>query len=281
MSEVSMPNKRPNIKDLDREAYEIRKDIIRMLGQAGSGHPGGSLSAVEILMGLYYYKLRHRPKDPQWTDRDRFILSKGHACPVLYVILARCGYFSREELATLRKFGSKLQGHPDRIKLPCLENSSGSLGQGLSIANGIALGAKLDKKQYRVYCLLGDGETDEGQIWESAMTASNYKLDNICAIVDRNRLQIDGYTEEVMGLDPYLDKWEAFGWHVIEINGNDIRKVMDAYDQAESVRDRPTMIIAHTIKGKGVSFMEDRVEWHGKAPKGGQVTSALKELERS
>lgn len=271
--------KRPDIKKLEQEAVEIRKDIIRMLGEAGSGHPGGSLSSVEIMMGLYYYKLRCQPEKPDWPDRDRFILSKGHVCPGLYTIMARKGYFPREELMTLRKFGSRLQGHPHMLKLPGLETSCGSLGQGLSVANGIALGARLDKKDYRVYCLLGDGETDEGQVWEAAMTASHYKLDNICAIIDRNRLQIDGFTEDVMKLEPLGGKWKSFGWHVIEINGHSIKEVMDAYDEAERTKEKPTMIIAHTIKGKGVSFMEDKAEWHGVAPKGEQIALALKELD--
>lgn len=273
-----MEKKRPNIKELKKEAMEIRKDIIRMLGEAGSGHSGGSLSSVEIMMGLYYYKLRYNPKKPDWSDRDRFILSKGHVCPCLYTVMARCGYFPREELMTLRKLYSRLQGHPHMLKLPGLETSCGSLGQGLSIANGIALGARLDKKGYRVYCLLGDGETDEGQVWEAAMTANHYKLDNLCAIIDRNRLQIDGFTEDVMKLEPIGKRWESFGWHVIEVDGHNIKEVMDAYDEAEKIKGKPTMIIAHTTKGKGVSFMEDKVEWHGVAPKGEQIELALKEL---
>lgn len=273
-----MEKKRPDIKELKKEATEIRKDIIRMLGEAGSGHSGGSLSSVEIMMGLYYYKLRYDPKNPHWSDRDRFILSKGHVCPCLYTVMARCGYFPREELMTLRKLYSRLQGHPHMLKLPGLETSCGSLGQGLSIANGIALGARLDKKGYRVYCLLGDGEIDEGQVWEAAMTANHYKLDNLCAIIDRNRLQIDGFTEDVMKLEPIGKRWESFGWHVIEVDGHNIKEVMDAYDEAERTKGKPTMIIAHTIKGKGVSFMEDKAEWHGVAPKGEQIALALKEL---
>lgn len=273
-----MEKKRPDIKELKKEATEIRKDIIRMLGEAGSGHSGGSLSSVEIMMGLYYYKLRYNPKKPDWPDRDRFILSKGHVCPCLYTIMARRGYFPREELMTLRKLHSRLQGHPHMLKLPGLETSCGSLGQGLSIANGIALGARLDKKDYRVYCLLGDGEIDEGQVWEAAMTANHYKLDNLCAIIDRNRLQIDGFTEDVMKLEPIGKRWESFGWHVIEVDGHNIKEVMDAYDEAERTKGKPTMVIAHTTKGKGVSFMEDKVEWHGVAPKGEQIELALKEL---
>ena len=270
--------KRPDIKKLEKEATEIRKDIIRMLGEAGSGHPGGSLSSVEILTGLYYYKMRHDPKKPDWPDRDRFILSKGHICPALYTVMARCGYFPKEELMTLRKLHSRLQGHPHMLYLPGLETSCGSLGQGLSIANGIALGARMDKKDYRVYCLLGDGELDEGQVWEAAMTASHYKLDNLCALIDRNRFQIDGFTEDVMKLESLRERWASFGWHIIEIDGHNIKEVMDAYDEAEGTKGKPTMIIAHTIKGKGVSFMEDKAEWHGVAPKGEQIELALKEL---
>jgi transketolase len=274
-----MEKKRPTIAELEKEAVEVRKDIIRMLGEAGSGHPGGSLSSVEIMMGLYYYKMRHNPKKPDWPDRDRFILSKGHVCPALYTVMARCGYFPREEMMTLRKFDSRLQGHPHMLKLPGLEVSCGSLGQGLSVANGIALGARLDKKDYRVYCLMGDGEVDEGQVWEAAMTSSHYNLDNLCGIVDRNRLQIDGFTEDVMKLDSLVKKWDSFGWNVIEIDGHNIKKVMDAYDEAEKTKGKPTMVIANTIKGKGVSFMENKAQWHGVAPKGEQIELALKELD--
>ncbi len=270
---------RPSINVLKKEAIEIRRDILTMLEQAGSGHPGGSLSCVELLIGLYYYKLRHNPKNPLLNTRDRFILSKGHGCPSLYTVLARQGYFPREELLTLRKLGSRLQGHPDKAFLPVLETTSGSLGQGLSISNGIALAAKLDKLDIKVYCLLGDGELDEGQIWEAAMTSSHYKLDNVCAIVDYNKFQIDGSVKEVKNLEPLTDKWKAFNWHTIEIDGHNLKEIMDAYDEFENTKGNPTVIIAHTIKGKGVSFMENNVDWHGVAPKKEHLDKASKELD--
>ena len=266
------------IKELQRICLEVRRDIIRMLGEAGSGHPGGSLSAVELVVALYFSVMKHRAKEPDWEDRDRFILSKGHCCPLLYAVLARCGYFPVEKLLTLRKLGSPLQGHPHNLEVPGIEASTGSLGQGLSIANGIALAGRLNKKNYRVYCLLGDGETDEGQVWEAVMTSNHYHLDNLCAIVDRNRLQIDGKTADIMQLEPYPEKWRAFGWYVIEIDGNNLAEVLGAYLQAEKIKGKPTVIIARTIKGKGISFMENEVEWHGQAPKKEEVEKALKEL---
>ena len=272
--------KRPDILELKKKAIEIRKDIINMLTIAGSGHTGGSLSLVEILVALYYYKLKYNPKLPAWKERDRLLLSKGHGCPALYAILASCGYFPREKLWTLRKLGSQLQGHP-QIGLPGVEISSGSLGQGLSIANGIALAARLDKMNIRVYCILGDGETNEGQVWEAAMTASHYRLDNVCAIVDFNKLQIDGFCCDVKDMGPYTHKWTDFGWNPIEVDGHDIGKLMDALDVAESVKDKPTVIIAHTIKGKGVSFVENKVEWHGIAPKKEECVRAIKELDEA
>jgi len=271
---------RPDIKDLKRKAVDIRKDILRMLTEAGSGHTGGSLSIVEILISLYYYKLRHDPKNPDWPERDRFILSKGHACPALYAVLAGCGYFPKEELMTLRKFGSRLQGHPQK-GLPGVEISSGSLGQGLSIANGIALGARMDNLPARVYCLMGDGETNEGQIWEAAMTASHYKLDNVCGLIDLNGLQIDGACCDVKNMDPMNKKWEAFGWNVIDADGHDFAALMDALDRAEKVKGKPTVIICCTTKGKGVSFIENKVEWHGIAPKKEELERALRELDMS
>jgi len=269
------------IKELQKICLEVRRDIIRMLGEAGSGHPGGSLSAVELVVSLYFSIMRHKPEEPDWENRDRFILSKGHCCPLLYAVLAKCGYFPSEKLLSLRKLGSPLQGHPHNLEVPGVEASTGSLGQGLSIANGIALAGRLDKKNYRVYCLLGDGETDEGQIWEAAMTANHYHLDNLCAIVDRNRLQIDGETKNIMQLEPYREKWEAFGWKVIEIDGNNLKEISEAYVQAEKIKSKPTVIIARTIKGKGVSYMENRVEWHGKAPKKEEEEKALKELGKT
>lgn len=269
---------RPDIKDLKKKAVEIRKDILKMLTEAGSGHTGGSLSIVEILISLYYYKLRHNPKSPDWPERDRFILSKGHACPALYVVLAERGYFPKGELMTLRKFGSRLQGHPQR-GLPGVEISSGSLGQGLSIANGMALGAKLNNLPIRVYCLMGDGETNEGQVWEAAMTAAHYKLDNLCGIIDLNGLQIDGFCCDVKNMEPMNKKWEAFGWNAIDVDGHNLAGLMDALDKAETKKRKPTVLICRTTKGKGVSFIENKVEWHGIAPKREELERALRELE--
>jgi transketolase len=250
-----------------------------MLTEAGSGHTGGSLSIVEILVSLYYYKLRHNPEDPGWKERDRFILSKGHACPALYATLANCGYFPKEKLATLRKFGSELQGHAHK-GVAGVEISSGSLGQGLSIANGMALAAGMDRLPIRIYCLMGDGETNEGQVWEAAMTAAHHKLSNLCAIVDNNRLQIDGFCCDVKNMEPMNGKWEAFGWNAIDVDGHDFRLLMSALDKAEAEKGRPTVIICRTVKGKGVSFMENKAEWHGIAPKREELEKALKELER-
>jgi len=265
------------IKGLEEKARKIRRHIINMIFEAGSGHPGGSLSCVDILTVLYFYTMRHNPLEPKWADRDRFILSKGHAAPALYAILAEAGYFSVKELKSLRKIGSMLQGHPDII-VPGVEISSGSLGQGLSIASGIALAGKLDRKDYRVYTLLGDGECDEGQVWEAAILASHYKLDKLTAIVDRNGLQIDGPTEKIMCLEPIVGKWKAFGWHVIEIDGNKMAEIMTALDEAKRISGKPTVIIAHTFKGKGVSFMEWINAFHGKALSKEEMKIALEEL---
>jgi len=269
---------KPDIKELKKKAIGIRKDVLKMLTLAGSGHTGGSLSIVDILVALYYYEMRNDPKDPKWPGRDRFLLSKGHACPALYAVLAEKGYFNKEDLSGLRKFGSKLQGHP-QIGLAGIEISSGSLGQGLSIANGMALAARLDKSDTRIYCLMGDGETNEGQVWEAAMTASHYKLDNLCAIIDYNKLQIDGFCCEVKDMGAYPDKWKGFGWHVIETDGHDIEKLIAAFDKAKTVKGMPTVIVAHTIKGKGVSFVENRVEWHGISPKAEECERAIRELD--
>ena len=270
----------PNIRELQKKAIEIRKDILKMLTLAGSGHTGGSLSIVEILVALYYHALKNDPNNPKWKERDYFLLSKGHGCPALYAVLAEKGYFNREDLWKLRKLGSMLQGHP-QLGLPGIEISSGSLGQGLSIANGIALAARLDKSDIRVYCLLGDGETNEGQVWEAAMTAAHYKLDNVCAIIDFNKLQIDGFCCDVKDMGAYFDKWKNFGWETIETDGHDIKKLMNAFDKAKTIKGMPAVIIAHTIKGKGVSFVENKVEWHGIAPKKEEYERAMKELDEA
>lgn len=270
----------PDIEALQEKARIMRSEILKMLTESGSGHTGGSLSAADIVTALYFYKMRHNPNDPKWSERDRFILSKGHAAPVLYAALALSGYFDPSLLKTLRKIGSPLQGHPCSTKLPGIEISTGSLGQGLSIANGMALGLKMDKRNSRVYCLLGDGETQEGQVWEAAMTASHYNLDNLCAIIDNNGLQIDGQCCDVMGIEPIVNKWEAFGWNVIDINGHDMKAVIGALDIAESVKMKPTMIVARTVKGKGVSFFENKVEYHGITPTHEELEMALKELKR-
>lgn len=267
-----------SVDKLEPICKDIRADILRMTEAAGSGHPGGSLSAVELMTVLYFNVLNHRPQELEWSERDRFILSKGHACPVVYAVMARSGYFPVEELLTLRKLGSRLQGHPNMKSLPGLESSSGSLGQGLSVANGLALAAKIDKRDYRVYCLMGDGELQEGQIWEAAMTAAHYKLDNVCALVDYNNLQIDGKVEDVKGIAPLKEKWLSFNWHVIEIDGHDLEQVEKAYAEAKQIKGKPSIIIAKTIKGKGVSFMEDVAGWHGKAPNSEELEQALKEI---
>jgi len=268
-----------SVKEMEAIAKKLRRHIISMTGKAGSGHPGGSLSAVEIVTTLYFRQLRHKPQDPQWSDRDRFILSKGHAAPLLYATLAECGYFPVEELATLRQLDSRLQGHTDRTVTPGVEMSAGALGQGLSFAIGVALAGRLNSQNYRVYVLLGDGECDEGQVWEAAMAAAHFKVDNLVAIVDNNGQQIDGWNCDVMNLEPFNKKWQAFGWHVIEVDGHNFTQLIDAFEQAKLVKGQPTVIIAHTIKGKGVSFMENNPDFHGKAPNAEQVEIALKELE--
>jgi transketolase len=271
-----------DIQHLKKITQEIRVDIIRMLTEAGSGHPGGSLSAAEIVTALYFHKMRHRPQDPFWADRDRFVLSKGHCCPVLYVALAKTGYFPQEELLTLRKLGSRLQGHPypgrPGARLPGVETATGSLGQGLSIAIGMALAGRLAKKTYRVYAMLGDGECQAGQVWEAVMLAPKYQLDSLCAIVDRNKIQNDDFVESTLSLEPFRAKWEAFGWHVIEVNGHDLKQVLEALEAAEAIKRKPTVIIADTIKGKGVSFMENNPDWHGKAPNGEEGERAIQEI---
>jgi transketolase len=263
---------------LEEMAKKLRRHIITMTAEARSGHPGGCLSSVEIITALYFRVLHHRPAEPHWTKRDRFILSKGHAAPLLYAALAESGYFSVNELLTLRKLGSRLQGHADRTFTPGVEMSTGSLGQGLSFAVGTALAARLDSQSYRIYALLGDGECDEGQVWEAAMSAAHFKLDKLVAIIDHNKQQIDGWNWDVMNIEPLGAKWRSFGWHVIEIEGHDFDQILAAFEQAESIKGQPTTIIAHTIKGKGVSFMENNLEFHGRAPNPEEAERALKEL---
>jgi len=265
------------IKQLEKKAKHMRREVIKMLTKARSGHPGGSLSAADILTCLFFKVLRHNPDDPKWPDRDRFHMSKGHCCPIWYVALAECGYFDRVHLDSLRNFGALLQGHPD-VKVPGIDVASGSLGQGLSISLGMSLAAKVDKKDYRVYCLMGDGEIQEGNIWEAAMAAAHFKADNICAILDQNGFQIDGCIKEVMNIEPIGDKWKAFGWNVIEIDGHDIKQILNAFEQAKKIKGKPSIIIAHTVKGKDVSFMENVVNFHGIAPTKEEEAIALKEL---
>jgi transketolase len=266
-----------DILRLKEIAKKTRRLIIESVAEAGSGHPGGSLSAVELVVALYFYKMRHDPKNPKWEDRDRFILSKGHAAPLLYSVLAQAGYFPVDELKRLRKLGSMLQGHPD-FRAPGVDYCGGSEGIGLSVAVGIALAAKLDKKGYRTYVLLGDGELQEGQVWEAAMSAVKYRLDNLTAIVDRNGIQQDGLTENIMPLEPLAAKWKAFNWNVIQIDGYDFEQIIDAYNRAESTINKPTVIIAHTTKGKGVPIMEWAPQWHGQAPKKELAKKIIEEL---
>jgi transketolase len=265
-------------RSLEETAKILRRHVITMTARAGSGHPGGSLSATDIVTALFFRVLRYRPSEPCWAERDRFILSKGHAAPLLYAALAESGYFPVNELSTLRRLDSRLQGHTDRTCTPGVEMSSGSLGQGLSFGIGAALAARLNSQSYRVYVLLGDGECDEGQVWEAAMAAAHFKVDNLVAIVDHNKQQIDGWNWEVMNLEPLGEKWRSFGWRVIEIDGHDFDQILVALEQAELVKGQPTVIIAHTIKGKGVSFMENNPEFHGRAATPEETELALKEL---
>lgn len=263
---------------LNQHARAIRINVIKMLTEAGSGHPGGSLSATDLVTALMFGVMRHDPQNPLWDERDRFIMSKGHCIPAWYAALASAGYFPEDELITLRKFGSKLQGHPDRVKFPGIEASTGSLGQGLSIALGMAMAGKMDGAPWRVYCMIGDGEAQEGQIWEAAMAAGKFKTGNLIAILDNNNGQIDGFVEDVMPLDPIDDKFRAFNWHVIDIDGHDMEQILHALDEANRTLDRPTLIWAKTIKGKGVSFMENNIGWHGKTPTVDERDKALAEL---
>jgi len=267
-----------NLEDLHGIARKLRRHVITMISTAGSGHPGGSLSAADIVTALYFRIMRHAPANPKWPDRDRFILSKGHAAPVLYAALAECGYFPLEWLTTLRKTGACLQGHTDSTLTPGVDMSAGSLGQGLSVGIGMALAARLDKKDYRTYVMLGDGECQEGQVWEAAMFAPNYKLDNLTAIVDYNGLQLDGFTSKIMDLEPFAEKWRSFKWEVLQIDGHDMQQVVDALQKSAQVKGKPVVIVARTVKGKGVSFMENNVDYHGKAPGKSEIETALREL---
>lgn len=267
------------IANLEAKAKELRRHIICMLAEAGSGHPGGSLSAADLMTALYYEEMKGNPQNPAWEERDYFVLSKGHAAPALYGVLAMKGYFPLEDLQTLRKLGSHLQGHPCRLKTPGVEASTGSLGQGISVAAGIAKGLKIDGKSNRVYTIVGDGECEEGQVWEAAMFAAHYQLDNLLVIVDRNRLQIDGRTSDVLNPEPLIDKFAAFGCAVQEIDGHSMAEILVAFDKARECKGKPSVIIANTIKGKGVSFMEDQAGWHGAAPNAEEAAQALAELE--
>ena len=268
-----------NEEMLKEQAKQIRRDIVNMVGAAKSGHPGGSLSATEILTYLYFEEMNVKPEEPKWADRDRFVLSKGHAAPVLYAALAHKGFFPVEELSTLRKLGSHLQGHPDMKKVPGVDMSTGSLGTGISAAVGMALACQMDKKENYVYTVLGDGEIQEGQVWEAAMAAAHYKLDNLIAFVDNNGLQIDGNVDDVLSPNPIDAKFSAFGWHVQVIDGHDFQQIADAVKAAKAAKEQPSVIVAKTVKGKGVSYMENQAGWHGSAPNAEQVAQAMEDLK--
>jgi len=268
-------NQQEHFKDI---AKDVRINLLKMIHTAGSGHPGGALSAVEIIVTLYCHEMRISPENPEDPDRDRFILSKGHACPVLYSVLAMKGYFPIEELSTLRKINGRLQGHPDMKRTPGVDSTTGSLGNGLSVGIGMALMAKMDNKAYRTYVMLGCGELNEGIIWEAALSAAKFKLNNLLAIVDYNRLQLDGTNDDVMPLEPLVDKWKAFNWNVVEIDGHDFPQILNAFKTARETRGQPSIIIAHTIKGKGISFMEEELDWHGTAPNDKELETALTEV---
>lgn len=270
--------KTSDVTQLQSIAKETRRKIVEMITAAKSGHPGGSLSAVEILVTLYFDVLRHDPSNPKWADRDRFILSKGHACPVLYAVMAECGYTPIDELNNLRKMGSIYQGHPDVRFIPALEASTGSLGQGLSLGIGMALAARLNQSPSRTYVVLGDGEIQEGQVWEAAMFASYHHVDNVVCIVDYNRIQLDGFVKDILDLEPLADKWKSFGWHVVDVDGHSIPALQQAFAEASATKGKPTVLIAHTIKGKGVSFMENNPKYHGVAPTKEELEKALQEL---
>lgn len=270
--------KTSNVAELQAIAKQVRRDIVTMITAAKSGHPGGSLSAVEILVTLYFDKMQHDPAKPDWPERDHFILSKGHAAPVLYSVLAACGYTPKDELNNLRKLGSIYQGHPDVRFIPMLDASTGSLGQGLSYALGMGAAVKLDGKKSRIYCVLGDGEIQEGQIWEAAMFGAFHNVTNVVPIVDYNRIQLDGFVKDIMDVEPLAAKWEGFGYHVLSVDGHDIAALQAAFDDAAARTDKPTVLIANTVKGKGVSFMEDNPKFHGSAPSDEQLQQALAEL---
>lgn len=268
------------LDELKLKADQIRSDIITMLTEAGSGHSAGPLGMADVFTALYFEILKHDPKNPSWEERDKLVLSNGHICPVLYATLAHAGYFPKKELMSLRKLNSNLQGHPSRLDTPGVENSSGPLGQGFSQAVGMALADMMDERKNITYCLLGDGELNEGQVWEALMFAAKYNISHLTAIVDRNNIQIEGYTEDVMPLEPLKDKFEAFGWHVQEVDGHNIEAIIDACNQAVAVFGKPSVIIAHTIPGKGADFMEWKPEWHGKPPKGDETTEALEDIKQ-
>jgi transketolase len=270
--------KTSNVVELAAICKRMRREVIEMITAAKSGHPGGSLSAVEIVVTLFFDVMRHDPANPKWQDRDRFILSKGHCCPILYAVMAECGYCPKDKLDTLRKLGSIYQGHPDVRFLPALEASTGSLGEGLSLALGMALAARLDNSPTRAYVVLGDGEIQEGQIWEAAMFGGKYGVDNVCAILDYNGIQLDGFVKDIMDLEPIETKWQSFGWHTIRVNGHDIAALEKAFAEAAATKDKPSILIAHTIKGKGVSFMENNPKFHGTAPTPEEAVKALQEL---
>lgn len=264
------------IAELEEKARRLRVAIVKTLHKSQSGHTGGSLSAIDMICALYFHKMHHNPQDPKWEGRDRFVLSKGHAAPALYVTLAEAGYFPCEDLMMLRRLGSHLQGHPDSKGTPGVDVCTGSLGQGLSMANGMALGLKLSGQPNRVYAVLGDGELQEGQVWEAAMAAAHYKSDNLCALIDSNRLQIDGFVEKVMGVGSIAEKFRSFGWHVIEIDGHDMTAIVEALDAAEAHKGAPTAIVANTVKGKGVHLFENKAAYHGVTPNDEELPEALK-----
>ncbi len=268
----------PTVPELEHLATLIREDIVQMLMEAGSGHSAGALGMADVFTALYFAVLHHHPTQPQWEDRDRLVLSNGHICPVLYATLARAGYFPLDELRTLRQINSRLQGHPSRLDLPGLENSGGPLAQGISQAVGMALAARMDNKSYRVFCIMSDGEHDEGQTWEALMFAAKEKLHNLTVILDRNNIQIEGFTEQVMPLEPLREKYEAFGWNMLEIDGHNMQDIIEACHEAQSIFEKPVAIIAHTIPGKGVDFMQWKYEWHGKPPSPQEAAVALRQL---